>query len=148
MWKKLGGKKLFLMFSHSSWERLVCLQISYIYIRKSKYSPKSNWGRFWQLQFDLITSTLLVYLQKSPKIIFEKLFFGPKLFSLLWNSNRSTAFHCHLSSRSNAQSIIFTNLSPNGPTGKSLYIFFVVFWSLTHFNQCLWPKMWTGTQND
>ena len=36
--------------------------------------------------------------------------------------------------------LFFTNVTPKGPTGKSLYPFFV-FGPLTHFNQSLGPKL-------
>ena len=73
----LGGKNLSFLFSHSSWERLGCLQISYTYIPKGKYSPNGKWGRFWQLEFDLLNSISLVYCSSTPTpVVIQLLMIG------------------------------------------------------------------------
>ena len=73
----LGGKNLTFLFSHSSWERLGCWQISYTYIPKSKYSTSGKWGTFGQIEFDLLNSILLVYCYSTPTpVVIQLLMIG------------------------------------------------------------------------
>ena len=90
-----------------------------------------------KLEFDLLNYTLLVYWKKYPKTKIGKIVFWSKFetqigrqhFFVIWQAGQTP------------DQFFFTNVSPNGLTGKSLYPNFVVFGPLTHFNQSLGPEV-------